>query len=317
MLAAVQRILRLLIWTIALFAVSAQSSDAPDNRVAKLSSVGSDTLSGMMRSWVSLYSTQYPDVVVQVQSSGSSTAPVAMLEGAASIGPMSRPMTPSERLAFQNKYGYPITEIIVGVDAVSVFVHIDNPLESLSLPQLDAIFSSTRRCGGESRPELWGDLGVVGSVSTQSLSLFGRNSVSGTYTFFRRQALCGGDFASNVSEQPGSSSVVQSVAVSLRGIGYTGVGFLSSGVKPLALRRHDGAPAVLPTEETAISGQYPLARPLYLYVNQPKGKAITGLERDFIRVVLSDSGQEVVSKSGFVALPLSHRLQVKAELGVL
>ena len=152
MLAAVQRILRLLIWTIALFAVSAQSSDATDTRVAKLSSVGSDTLSGMMRSWVSLYSTQYPDVVVQVQSSGSSTAPVAMLEGAASIGPMSRPMTPSERLAFQNKYGYPITEIIVGVDAVSVFVHIDNPLESLSLPQLDAIFSSTRRCGGESRP---------------------------------------------------------------------------------------------------------------------------------------------------------------------
>ncbi len=304
-------------WVAAFSVLSAQASETLDSRVAKLSSVGSDTLSGMMRSWVNLYSAQHPSVVVQVQSSGSSTAPVAMLEGAASIGPMSRPMTPSERVAFQNKYGYPITEIIVGVDAVSVFVHIDNPLESLSLSQLDAIFSSTRRCGGEVRPEVWGDLGVVGQLNTQPLSLFGRNSVSGTYTFFRRQALCGGDFASDVSEQPGSSSVVQSVAVSRRGIGYTGVGFLSSGVKPLALRRDDGAPAVLPTEETAINGQYPLARPLYLYVNQPKGQPITGLERDFIRVVLSDSGQEVVSKSGFVPLPLSHRLQVKAELGVL
>ena len=282
---------------------------------SKVSSVGSDTLSGIMTRWSELYRDRFPEVIIQIQASGSSTAPPALIEGTASLGPMSRRMNRTEKRRFRASYGYDPTEIVVGFDAIAVFVNHENPIQALTLAQLDALFSGTNRCGGVSSSETWRDLGVTTSLGAQKVSLFGRNSASGTYTFFREKALCGGDFRKRVNEQPGSSSVVQSVGVSPRGIGYSGIGYVNESVKVLALISERGEP-VFPTAGSALQGTYPLARPLYIYVNQPSDQALTGRERQFLELALSPAGQQVITDYGFIALPESLRLRVRAQLGI-
>ena len=281
----------------------------------KVSSVGSDTLSGIMTRWSELYRERYPEVIVQIQASGSSTAPPALIEGAASLGPMSRRMSRSEKRRFRSVYGYDPTEIIIGFDAIAVFVNFENTLEALTLEQLDSLFSGTNRCGGSGPLETWRDLGVDGPLGAQRVSLFGRNSASGTYTFFRERALCGGDYQKRVNEQPGSSSVVQSVGVSPRGIGYSGIGYVTESVKVLGLMADNGTP-VFPSAQSALDGTYPLARPLYIYVNQAADQGLTGLEKQFLDLALSSAGQQVISEYGFIALPEALRLKVRAQLGI-
>jgi len=167
---------------------------------------------------------------------------------------------------------------------------------------VDAVFSSTRRCGGDKNLETWGDLGVSGELAPQRLQLFGRNSVSGTYGYFKRKALCKGDFKNTVNEQPGSASVVQSISTSLNGIGYSGIGYRTSGVKTLKLSR-DGRKFVDATDENALNGTYPLTRFLYVYVNKHPQKPLPPLEREFIKMILSKEGQEIVVKDGYVPMP--------------
>lgn len=194
-----------------------------------LSSVGSDTLANLMTLWAEAYKKEYPNVNIQIQAAGSSTAPPALTEGTANLGPMSRKMKDVELQAFEQKYGYKPTAIPVAVDALAVFVHKDNPIKGLTMAQVDAIFSSTRLCGGKSDVKTWGDLGVTGDLANKPVQLFGRNSVSGTYGYFKEEALCKGDFKPNVNEQPGSASVVQSISSSLNGIGYSGIGYKKIG----------------------------------------------------------------------------------------
>ena len=189
-----------------------------------LSSVGSDSLANLMTLWAEAYKKAYPNVNIQIQAAGSSTAPPALTEGTSNLGPMSRPMKDSELQAFEAKHGYKPTAVPVAIDALAVFVHKDNPIQSLDLAQVDAIFSSTRLCGGEKELKTWGDLGLTGEWATKPIQLFGRNSVSGTYGYFKEAALCKGDFKPNVNEQPGSASVVQSVSSTVNAIGYSGIG---------------------------------------------------------------------------------------------
>ena len=281
----------------------------------KLSSVGSDTLGGVMTELARVFNQRHPDVVMQVQANGSSTAPPALQQGAASLGPMSRRMSPEEKLRFRQEHGYEVTEIVIGVDAVAVFVHWQNPLTELSLKQIDAIFSATRRCGSGRPIRRWSELSAKAFID-QKITTFGRNSASGTYNYFRQTALCGGDFESSVGEQPGSSSVVQSVGSSVRAIGYSGVGYQSPLVKILAISADENSDAYLPEPKASLSGAYPLARPLYLYVNQPASSPLTGAERDFADLVLSDEGQEVIEQSGFIALPNDLRGEIRAGLGL-
>ncbi len=268
-----------------------------------LSSVGSDTLANLMTLWAEEFKRLYPNVNIQIQAAGSSTAPPALTEGTANLGPMSRKMKPKEIAAFEKKYGYKPTAIRVAIDALAVFVHKDNPVKGLTIPQVDAIFSSTRKCGYPEDITRWGQVGLTGEWKNRPIQLYGRNSVSGTYGYFKKKALCKGDFKPTVNEQPGSASVVQSVASSLNAIGYSGVGYKTTGVRTVPLAKKAGKPYYDATPENAISGKYPLARFLYIYVNKHPNKPLPPLEREFLKMVLSKTGQQVVIKDGYIPLP--------------
>lgn len=270
-----------------------------------LSSVGSDTLANLMTLWAEEFKKQYPSVAVQIQAAGSSTAPPALTEGTSSFGPMSRPMKDQEIEAFEKKYGYKPTGIPVAIDALAVFVNKDNPIKGMTMEQVDAVFSSTRTCGGAKDITKWGDLGLTGPWANRDVQLFGRNSVSGTYGYFKEHALCKGDFKSNVNEQPGSASVVQSTAASLNAIGYSGIGYTTSSVKAVPLAKKAGGEFVAATSENALTGAYPLSRALLVYVNKAPGKELAPLEREFVKMVLSKQGQEIVVKDGYIPLPAS------------
>ncbi len=267
-----------------------------------LSSVGSDTLANLMTFWAEEFKKQYPNVNIQIQAAGSSTAPPALTEGTSNFGPMSRRMKDKEIEAFEKKMGYKPTAIPVAIDALAVFVHKDNPIKGMSIAQVDAIFSSTRKCGAAADIDRWGDLGLKGSWVDRDIQIFGRNSVSGTYGYFKKVALCKGDYKNSVNEQPGSASVVQSVSTSLNAVGYSGIGYMTSGVKALPISKDSKGPFVQASPEQAITGQYPLARALYMYVNKAPNKALTPLEREFVKLVLSQVGQEVVVKDGYIPL---------------
>jgi phosphate transport system substrate-binding protein len=279
-----------------------------------LSSVGSDTLANLMTLWAEEFKRLYPNVNIQIQAAGSSTAPPALTEGTSNLGPMSRKMKDKEIEAFERRYGYKPKAIPVAIDALAVFVHKDNPIEGMTLPQVDAVFSSTRKCGARDDITDWGALGLEGAWKTRSIQLYGRNSVSGTYGYFKEKALCKGDFKNNVNEQPGSASVVQSVSASLNGIGYSGIGYKTSGVRTVPLAREEGASFVDATPENAVNNKYPLARFLYIYVNKHPNKPLPPLEREFIRMVMSKAGQMVVVKDGYIPLPAK---VVDKELGKL
>ena len=268
-----------------------------------ISSVGSDTLANLMTLWSEEFKRQYPNVNIQVQAAGSSTAPPALTEGTSNLGPMSRKMKDKEIEAFETRHGYKPTAIPVAIDALAVYVNKDNPVAGLSIAQVDAIFSATRKCGFAQDLAVWGDLGMSGEWSSRPIQLYGRNSVSGTYGYFKEKALCKGDYKNSVNEQPGSASVVQGVTKSINGIGYSGIGYRTSGVRAVPLAKTDGTDFIEATAENAISGKFPLSRFLYVYVNKHPNNALPPLEREFIRMILSKVGQAVVVKDGYIPLP--------------
>ena len=268
-----------------------------------LSSIGSDTLNNLMTLWTEEFKRLYPNVTIQVQGMGSSTAPPALTEGTANLGPMSRVMKDVEIEAFESKHGYKPTAVPVAIDALAVYVHKDNPIKGLTIPQLDAVYSATRKCGYGEDITNWGQLGLSGEWASRTIQLYGRNSVSGTYGYFKENALCQGDFKDTVNEQPGSASVVQGVTKSINGIGYSGIGYRTSGVRAVPLAKLEGEASVEATSENAISGAYPLSRFLYVYVNKHPNKGLAPLEGEFLKMVLSKSGQSIVIKDGYIPLP--------------
>lgn len=281
-----------------------------------LSSVGSDTLANLMTLWAEEFKRLYPNVNVQIQAAGSSTAPPALTEGTSNMGPMSRKMKDKEIEAFEKKFGYKPTPVAVAIDALAVFAHKDNPIKGLSIPQVDAIFSSTRKCGAPEDVTNWGQLGVEGSLSDKSIQLFGRNSVSGTYGYFKSKALCKGDFKNNVNEQPGSASVVQSISTSLNALGYSGIGYVTSSVRALPLAKKEGDAFVEASPENAVNGTYPLSRFLWVYVNKKPNQPLPPMEREFLKMVMAKVGQEVVVKDGYYPLPAKVVEKQMAELGL-
>lgn len=266
-------------------------------------SVGSDTLNNLMTLWAEEYKRLYPNVNIQIQGAGSSTAPPALTEGASNFGPMSRVMTAREVESFEKKNGYKPTAVGVAIDALAVYVNKDNPIKGLSIEEVDAAMSVGRKCGYASDITKWGEIGMAGEWASRDIALYGRNSVSGTYGFYKDVALCKGDFKRNMAEQPGSASVVQSVATQINAMGYSGIGYKTSGVRALPLSKKKGQPFIEPDAKHAIDGTYPLARVLYVYVNKKPNEPLNPLEREFFKMVLSKQGQEVVIKDGFVPVP--------------
>lgn len=281
-----------------------------------LSSVGSDTLANLMTFWAEEFKKQYPNVAVQIQAAGSSTAPPALTEGTSNFGPMSRKMKDKELESFEKKYGYKPTGIPVAIDALAVYVNKDNPVKGMSIADVDAVFSSTRKCGADKNIENWGGLGLTGAWAGRDIQMFGRNSVSGTYGYFKKKGLCKGDYKNSVNEQPGSASVVQSVATSINGIGYSGIGYITSSVRAVPLTKKVGGKFVTASPETALNGSYPLARALYVYVNKAPNKPIAPLEREFVKMVLSKVGQEIVVKDGYIPVPGKMVAKTLSDLGI-
>jgi len=269
-----------------------------------INSVGSDTMNNLMALWCEGFAKYYPNVKCQIEGKGSSTAPPALIEGTSTFGPMSRAMKNSEIDEFQKKFGYEPTQIKTSIDTLAVYVNKDNPTECLTMEQVDAIFSKNRACGGAEDITTWGQLGLTGDWANKPLSIYGRNSASGTYGYFKDHALCKGDYKDSVKEQPGSASVVQGITEDISGIGYSGIGYLTSGVKAIKLGKTAGE-CYPPDLADVISGDYPLARFLYLYVNKEPNKPLDPLKEQFLTYVLSKEGQEVVIKDGYLPLPAS------------
>lgn len=289
-------------------AVYTQTSGVTGN----VNSIGSDTLNNLMTLWAEGFKKEYPNVNIQIEGKGSSTAPPALIEGTAQLGPMSRPMKSSEIDAFEKKFGYKPTEVPVAVDALAVFVNKDNPIKGLTMKQVDGIFSSSRKMGGE-EITTWGQVGLTGDMANKPMSLYGRNSASGTYGFFKDEALDKGDFKATVKEQPGSSAVVQGIASDISAIGYSGIGYKTSDVRAVPLGEEAGK-FVEADYENCLTGDYPLARFLYVYVNKKPGEPMDKLTLEFLKYVVSKAGQEVVIKDGYFPLPKASVDEVIANL---
>jgi phosphate transport system substrate-binding protein len=287
-------------------AAYAKSSGVSGN----INSVGSDTMNNLMALWGETFQKLYPNVKIQVEGKGSTTAPPALIAGTSQFGPMSRAMKSTEIDQFEHKYGYKPTQIRTSYDALAVWVNKDNPLEKATLAQVDAAFSKARKRAYKEDVKTWGQLGLTGDWASRPISLYGRNSASGTYGFFKEHTLQNGDYKDTVKEQPGSASVVQGVTEDRFGIGYSGIGYKTSGVKPLKLAEKDGGEFFDGAYANVTSGKYPLSRFLYLYINRAPGKPLDPLVKEFVKLILSKEGQEVVVKDGY--LPLSPEI-VKAE----
>lgn len=279
-----------------------------------LNSVGSDSMNNLLTLWGEDFKKLYPSVNIQIEGKGSSTAPPALIAGTAQLGPMSRGMKSQESDEFEKKFGYKPTRIAVAIDGLAVFVNKDNPLEKLTMSQVDAIFSKGRSCGSPAAISRWGDLGLKGPWADKPISLYGRNSASGTYGYFKEHALCKGDFKDTVKEQPGSAAVVQGVTSDLYGIGYSGIGYKTSGVKAVALASREGEPYVSDEVDNVLQGKYPLSRFLFIYVNKAPGKPLDPLVKQFLTFLLTRGGQDTVVKDGYIPLTAA---MVEAELAKL
>lgn len=268
----------------------------------KISSVGSDTLNNLMTLWAEGFKKHYPNVQIAVDGKGSATAPTALIDGTADLGPMSRPMKGDEIKKFEDKFGYKPTAIAVALDALAVYVHKDNPIEKLTLPQVDAIFSANRNGKYAEDITKWGQTGLTGDWGNLGITLYGRNNASGTYGYFKEIALFKGDFKASVKEQPGSSTVVQLISEDRSAIGYSGIGYMTAGVRAVPLAKDDKSPVYEANAENCYSGKFPLARFLLVYANKAPGKEMTPVVREFLKFVLSRDGQEVTVKDGFIPL---------------
>jgi phosphate transport system substrate-binding protein len=264
-----------------------------------LKSIGSDTLNNLMTLWAEGFNKMYPNVKIEIEGKGSSTAPPALVAGTAQFGPMSRPMKGAEVDAFEKKYGYKPAVIRSAVDALAVFVHKDNPIKCLSLQQVDAIFSKTRKGGNDKDVTTWDAVGVAGEWAGKPISLYGRNSASGTYGYFKEVALFNGDYKDSVKEQPGSSTVVQGVASDKFAIGYSGIGYKTADVKAVPLSAKTGGKCVEATAEMAYAGEFPLARFLYIYTNINPNQPVEPVRAEFIKFIYSQEGQQATVKDGY------------------
>jgi phosphate transport system substrate-binding protein len=263
-------------------------------------SVGSDTLLEVMLKCSRAFEQLYPGVTIQLDQKGSGMAPPALIEGRAQLAPMSRLMTEEEVAAFERKFGYKPTVYTIALDALAVYVNKDNPIRGMTLQQVDGIFSKSLKRGGPSL-ETWGSLGLSGEWAVRPVTLYGRDSASGTHEYFREHALQSGVFKTTVHEVI-SEAVVEDVANEPSGIGYSGIGWKTSLVRVVPIGETAGH-FVEPTYHNAIDGAYPLARFLYVYVNRRPGQPVDKLTGEFIKYVLSREGQEAVVQAKFFPLP--------------
>ena len=259
-------------------------------------------MNNMMTLWGEAFKAMYPQVTIEIEGKGSSTAPPALIAGTSSFGPMSRKMKQKEMDAFKAQFGYEATQLGTGIDMLAVFANKDNPIKGLSLEQVDAIFSSTRKGGLAEDLTTWGQLGLTGDFAQSPIGLYGRNAASGTYGYFKKHALFKGDYKDSVKEQPGSSSVIQGIAGDKFAIGYSGIGYKTADVRAVPLAAAEGEEFVPAEADRAYAGEYPLSRFLWLSVNKDPNAALDPIRAEFLKFVFSKQGQECVVKDGYLPL---------------
>ena len=281
-----------------------------------LKSLGSDTMNNLMTLWSEGFRTIYPNVTIEIEGKGSSTAPPALIQGAAHFGPMSRTMREAEIDEFERAFGYKPTLLRTGIDVLAVFVNKDNFIEGLTLQEIDAIFSNTRRGGYPEDIRTWGQLGLTGTWANQTISLYGRNAASGTYGFFKDNALFGGDYKDAVKEQAGSSSVIQGVASERNAIGYSGIGYQTADVRAVPIAPNSEAEYIPAEAKYAYTGEYPLVRFLDVYVNHQPGSDMDPLRREFIRYIFSKQGQIDVIRNGYYPVSVAIARQTLEALDI-
>lgn len=300
----------------------------------KLTIAGSDTMQPVLSKLAMEFRRRHPDMKIAVQGSRDSklTPEDVFLTGISTMRrgdgdtaghfgaydvhllASSRALTEEERKRFQSRYGYAPTPVTIAQDAVAIYVNQDNPISQLTLNQVDAIFSVTRKRGMADIKE-WGKVGLEGPWEHAPIHLYGRDQKSsGTLPFFKQVVMQGGEFKKELTPEPGSASVVVAVGKDPQSIGYSGIGFQTSAVKAVPLSEAPGSPAIAPSTESVMQGQYPLSRPLYLYVNKDPDKEWDPKIREFLHFINSREGQETVVRTG--VYPLSS-LQIGQNLALI
>jgi phosphate transport system substrate-binding protein len=270
----------------------------------QLSIAGSDTMKPLTESWAAGLQQRYPRLSIKVESKGSEAGMAALLEGKVQIVAMSRRMTQQEVIEFKREFGHEPTEVAVAVDALAVFVHKDNPIEGLSLMQLDAMFSKERRRGLLYPVSTWGDVLVLEEGWAEApINLYGRNGNSGTASFFKEHVLNGAALKNSMVAVAGSASVVLEIMSDRFGVGFSGIGYQTSGIRPVPLASVEGGRHIHPSFQSAMDGSYPLRRNLYLYLNKPPKTDASSPLAEYVKFALSRQGQQIVLSHGYYPLP--------------
>lgn len=312
----------------------APSSRVRDEPVAalngKLHSVGADTMDVMTFGWIQLYRRIHPQVEVTMEARSSLTAAPALTNGLAHLAPIAREFLPSELEMFRKRHGYdPLLIRVAGGSfatnnrshAVAVYVHRENPLRHLTLAQLDAVFSTTRRRGYPRDIAVWGDLGLGGEWTYRPITIYSMRRPNGIVNFFQLRVLQGGEFKSAIHERGNTSdklalaAVVESIANDPGAIGFASFGHGEGGVRALALSEDGNTPAISGTPESVADHTYPLARWVYIAINKPPGLPVAPTVKEFLQLVLSSEGQKVVARDeAFLPLPAAVRQQELAKI---
>jgi phosphate transport system substrate-binding protein len=273
------------------------------NLSGNLTSIGDATTTNLAARAITEFRGIYPGVTYNATAGLTSIGAAALLAGKADIVPMSRPLTPAEIAPFQKKYGYAPTEIKVAADALAIYVDKRNPLPSLTLQQLDGIFSRTQLRGGKPI-ETWGDAGLGGEWATRPIMLFGYGPGDGVHQTFRQLVLEGGEFRPSLRYEPAGSSIVQGVAADPEAIGCASVFFASRRVRAVPVAGSDGE-FYAPTAENVRSQKYPLTRFLTICVNKAPGRPLPAATAEFLRFLISAEGQQLIVAGGHVRLDAS------------
>lgn len=293
---------------------------------------GSETMYPLMSRLTMEFQRRQPKVAIEVKGGGSTkavaeflqpplskTGKVMLLEERAGSFKMiatSRELFDAEVKEFVAQHGYEPTAIPVAVDAVALYVHKDNPITGLTLDQIDAMFSTTRNRGQKTAITQWGQLGLTEGWEKAPIQLYGRDRKSGTRAFFQDHCLAGGEFMVGLHEEPGAASVILDLGRDQLGIGYSGLGLQSSTVRMIPLADAAGMPYVMPSAATVADQTYPLRRVLYLYIDKAPNTSIPSAAQEFLTFIMTQEGQEAVTKAGFFPLPAGEATKSAVALGL-
>ncbi len=295
------QILLVMLTTLSLFTGRPATADDAIAQPA-LTLTGSTSLANLVSLWADAFRLRYPAISFSVAGSGSAVGLEALLNGSANTVLLSTPLRKHQRQRFIDRYGYAPTVIPVAHDGVAVFVNTLNPLMQISLPQLDAIFSRSRRCGADKAIQRWAELGLKGNLAQRSIATVGLGADSGAYYLFRSKALCGGDFRTDFQAMVGPGAVQAAISHNRAAIGFASSSQVDPELRTVAVARHDGGTAINPSPDAIRSGRYPLARSLSIAYNLPPEQDMSPLLRTFIEFVLSAEGQDIAARAGYVRL---------------